>query len=71
VDAVVWAENIPFNETRDYVRKVLLGGAVYAQLLGLPATSLRERLGATVGPAGARAPDAADIPPPAAAESAP
>ena len=36
--AAIWAENIPFNETRDYVRKVLLGGTVYAQLLGLPAT---------------------------------
>ncbi|MCE4538964.1 lytic transglycosylase domain-containing protein [Pelomonas sp. P7] len=66
VDAAVWAENIPFNETRDYVRKVLLGGTVYAQVLGLPTTSLRERLGATIGPAGARAAEPADIPPPAA-----
>jgi soluble lytic murein transglycosylase len=62
LDAAIWAENIPFNETRDYVRKVLLGGAVYAQLLGLPATSLRERLGATVGPAGTRGVDAGDLP---------
>ncbi len=54
LEAAIWAENIPFNETRDYVRKVLLGGAVYAQVLGLPATSLRERLGVSVGPAGAR-----------------
>ncbi len=61
IDAAVWAENIPFNETRDYVRKVLIGGAVYAQLLGLPATSLRERLGKPVGPASAPA----DEPPPA------
>jgi soluble lytic murein transglycosylase len=51
LDAAIWAENIPFNETRDYVRKVLLGGAIYAQLLGLPATQLRERLGGNVGPA--------------------
>lgn len=55
LDAAIWAENIPFNETRDYVRKVLLGSTVYAQLLGLPNTSLRERLGTSVGPAGARA----------------
>ncbi|MBV8037059.1 MAG: lytic transglycosylase domain-containing protein [Pelomonas sp.] len=67
LDAAIWAENIPFNETRDYVRKVLLGGAIYAQVLGLPATSLRERLGASVGPAGARAADVSDVPPPAAA----
>jgi soluble lytic murein transglycosylase len=64
IDAAIWAENIPFNETRDYVRKVLLGGAVYAQVLGLPATSLRERLGNSVGPAGARAADVSDVPAP-------
>jgi len=63
LDAAVWAENIPFNETRDYVRKVLLGGAVYAQVMGLPATSLRERLGQSIGPAGARAADVSDVPP--------
>jgi soluble lytic murein transglycosylase len=69
LDAAIWAENIPFNETRDYVRKVLLGGSVYAQVLGLPGGSLRERLGATVGPAGARTPDASDVPPPAAGDT--
>ena len=69
LDAAIWAENIPFNETRDYVRKVLLGGAVYAQVLGLPATSLRERLGTSVGPAGASATDMNDVPPAAAGES--
>ncbi|MEO6277750.1 transglycosylase SLT domain-containing protein [Roseateles sp.] len=63
IDAAIWAENIPFHETRDYVRKVLLGGAVYAQVLGLPATRLRERLGTSVGPAGARAADVSDVPP--------
>jgi soluble lytic murein transglycosylase len=68
LDAAVWAENIPFNETRDYVRKVLLGGAVYAQVLGLPATSLRERLGASVGPAGARG-DVSDVPPAAVGDN--
>jgi len=69
IDAAIWAENIPFNETRDYVRKVLLGGAVYAQVLGLPATRLRERLGASVGPAGASAADISDVPPAAAGGS--
>ena len=71
IDAAIWAENIPFNETRDYVRKVLLGGAVYAQVLGLPATKLRERLGASVGPAGASASDVSDVPPAAVGGSAP
>jgi len=69
IDAAIWAENIPFGETRDYVRKVLLGGAVYAQVLGLPATSLRARLGTSVGPAGARAADVSDVPPPDAGEA--
>ncbi|MBI3346760.1 MAG: lytic transglycosylase domain-containing protein [Burkholderiales bacterium] len=71
IDAAIWAENIPFNETRDYVRKVLIGGAVYAQLLGLPAPTLRERLGRSVGPAGARDADVSDVPPAAAGESKP
>ncbi|WP_157256267.1 lytic transglycosylase domain-containing protein [Pelomonas sp. Root1217] len=69
IDAAIWAENIPFNETRDYVRKVLLGGAVYAQVLGLPATKLRERLGQSIGPAGARDADVSDVPPAAVGES--
>ena len=69
LDAAIWAENIPFNETRDYVRKVLLGGTVYAQVLGLPGGSLRGRLGASVGPPGARAPDSRDVPPPAAGDN--
>ena len=68
LDAAIWAENIPFNETRDYVRKVLVGGAVYAQVLGLPATRLRERLGATIGPA---TPRGDDTPPPAAGSALP
>ena len=68
LDAAIWAENIPFNETRDYVRKVLLGGAIYAQVLGLPATSLRERLGVSVGPAGVRG-DVSDVPPAAAGDA--
>ncbi|KQW51269.1 MULTISPECIES: lytic transglycosylase domain-containing protein [unclassified Roseateles] len=69
IDAAIWAENIPFTETRDYVRKVLLGGAVYAQVLGLPATRVRERLGASVGPAGMRAADVSDVPPAAAGDA--
>lgn len=69
IDAAIWAENIPFNETRDYVRKVLLGGAIYAQVLGLPATKLRERLGQSIGPAGARDADVSDVPPAAVGES--
>ncbi|HET9821645.1 MAG TPA: transglycosylase SLT domain-containing protein [Burkholderiaceae bacterium] len=33
LDPAVWAENIPFNETRDYVKKVLSNATVYAAML--------------------------------------
>ncbi|MBV8124359.1 MAG: lytic transglycosylase domain-containing protein [Paucibacter sp.] len=56
LDAAVWTENIPFNETRDYVKKVLSNSAIYAQLLGEGKTSLRERLGQPIGPKSADAP---------------
>ena len=49
LDAAVWAENVPFSETRDYVKKVLSNTTAYAALLtGLP-QSLKARLG-RVGP---------------------
>jgi soluble lytic murein transglycosylase len=51
VEAAVWAENIPFNETRDYVKKVLSNAVVYSAVLGEPnAPTLKSRLGATIGP---------------------
>jgi soluble lytic murein transglycosylase len=53
LDAAAWVEGIPFNETRDYVKKVLSNAASYAAVMG-PAskdgTSLRARLGRAVGP---------------------
>ncbi len=62
-DAAIWAETIPFNETRDYVKKVLSNSVAYAaahaQLLGGRVPTLRERLGKPIGPRGpaAAAPD--------------
>jgi soluble lytic murein transglycosylase len=32
IDAAIWIENIPFNETRDYVKKVLVNTHLYAQI---------------------------------------
>jgi soluble lytic murein transglycosylase len=32
-DSDIWIENIPYNETREYVRRVLWNGVVYAWLL--------------------------------------
>jgi len=58
MDAAAWADNVPFNETRDYVKKVLSNAAIYAQLLG-SGQPLPQRLGNTIGPRepGAPAPD--------------
>jgi soluble lytic murein transglycosylase len=57
VEPAIWAENIPFNETRDYVRKVLSNAAVYASLLNGTTVSLKSWLGpSTIGPREATAP---------------
>ncbi len=58
MEAAAWAENVPFTETRDYVKRVLSNAAVYAaQIKAQPAT-LKARLGATIGPRAAGAPAA-------------
>jgi len=50
LDPAVWIENIPFTETRDYVKRVLSNTAVYATLLQGAPLALRPRLGPTVAP---------------------
>jgi soluble lytic murein transglycosylase len=52
LEGAAWVETIPFNETRDYVKKVLANLMVYSHSLGRPAQSLTARL-ATVAPRGA------------------
>ncbi|MEO8059935.1 MAG: transglycosylase SLT domain-containing protein [Burkholderiales bacterium] len=52
LETAVWAENIPFPETRDYVKKVLSNGSYYAALMSGEAPSLKARLGRGVAPAG-------------------
>ncbi len=49
VEGAIFAETIPFNETRDYVKKVMSNAVVYAMLFDERSTSLKERLG-TVAP---------------------
>jgi soluble lytic murein transglycosylase len=44
MDAEVWVETIPFNETRDYVKNVLSYTAVYDHRLGLKPQRLSERM---------------------------
>ena len=49
LDGAIWAENVPFHETRDYVKKVLSNATIYAALLSGQPQSLKARLG-NVGP---------------------
>ena len=49
LEAAAWAENVPFNETRDYVKKVLSNTTAYAAILTGQPQSLKARLG-KVGP---------------------
>ena len=55
LDAAIWAENVPFSETRDYVKKVLSNTTNYAAMLTGQPQSLKSRLG-MVGPRDAVAP---------------
>jgi soluble lytic murein transglycosylase len=52
LEGAVWVETIPFNETRDYVKRVLANTMLYSRALGRPYVSLTERLG-VVTPRGA------------------
>ncbi|HEY3048873.1 MAG TPA: transglycosylase SLT domain-containing protein, partial [Polaromonas sp.] len=56
LDAAIWAENVPFGETRDYVKKVLSNTTNYAAILTGQPQSLKARLG-TVGPRDAALPE--------------
>jgi soluble lytic murein transglycosylase len=59
LETPIWAESIPFPETRDYVKKVLANAAVYAAVLGsAEAPTLKPRLVPSVGPRDAGAPAA-------------
>jgi soluble lytic murein transglycosylase len=49
MEAAIWAENVPFAETRDYVKKVLANTTSYAALLSGQPQSLKARLG-LIGP---------------------
>ena len=45
MEAAIYTETIPFNETRDYVKKVMANAAWYARIFGRGLVSLKERLG--------------------------
>ena len=45
LEGAIYAESIPFNETRDYVKKVLANAVWYSHLSGSGLTSIKQRLG--------------------------
>ena len=45
LEGAIYAESIPFNETRDYVKKVLTNAVWYSHLSGSGLTSIKQRLG--------------------------
>ena len=51
LEGAIYAESIPFTETRDYVKKVLANAMSYAPLMNLPTPTLTQRLG-TIRPRG-------------------
>lgn len=52
LDAAIWTENIPFAETRNYVKKVLANATVYATVISGQAQSVQTRLGVVTAKAG-------------------
>ena len=56
MEAAAWAENVPFGETRDYVKKVLFNTTAYAAILSGQPQSLKARLG-FIGPREATRPE--------------
>jgi soluble lytic murein transglycosylase len=45
LEGAIYAETIPFLETRDYVKKVMSNAQFYSVRLGLPMQTLKKRLG--------------------------
>jgi soluble lytic murein transglycosylase len=45
MEGAIYAETIPFSETRDYVKKVMANATYYGQALSQQARTLKERLG--------------------------
>jgi len=56
LEPAVWAENVPFNETRDYVKKVVANAVIYAHVLHGKPLSIKTRLGPVIGPRASSAP---------------
>jgi soluble lytic murein transglycosylase len=53
LEGAIYAETIPFSETRSYVQKVMANAHLYAYQLGLKSISLKQRMGVIPGNLGA------------------
>lgn len=60
LEGAIYAETIPFGETRDYVKKVTANAVFYAAMLEKTLTPIKARLG-TIPPRNAPEPLAADV----------
>ena len=49
LEGAIYAETIPFDETRDYVKKVMTNATYYASLFKQANTSLKQRMGVVPG----------------------
>lgn len=49
LEGAIYAETIPFDETRDYVKKVMSNTVYYARQFGAPPRSLKQRMGIISG----------------------
>lgn len=56
LEGAIYTETIPFNETRDYVQKVLSNAVYYAARFNQPPIALKQRLGRVAGKGVAIAP---------------
>ncbi|MDO9010440.1 MAG: transglycosylase SLT domain-containing protein [Gallionella sp.] len=52
MEGAIYAETIPFNETRDYVKKVMSNTVYYARQFGDSPRSLKQRVGVITGKPG-------------------
>jgi len=70
LEGAIYVETIPFNETRDYAKKVLANAMFYQAQLGLRYVALKDRLG-VVAPRGAAGIENGAAPPDAVLPSDP
>jgi soluble lytic murein transglycosylase len=61
LEGAIYAETIPFNETRDYVKKVMSNAVYYSVLFDEQPQSLKARLG-KVRPAGGTGEEVIELP---------